>query len=124
MSHKGVLRFLELANVVCMVLVAFWIIFSATAFAEATDSNYESGTSILVVSHAVEQPNVVASNTSRCTDDGHGLGQCCSALHCVVGIPVAPHALPNVPPAALVGPETAELGASLMPGRLDRPPKS
>jgi hypothetical protein len=124
MSHKGFLRFLGLANLARVVLVAFGIMFSATAFAEATDSNHRSATSIFLVSHAVELPNVVAGNASPCTDDRHGLGQCCSALHCVVGIQVAPHALPNVPPAALVGPETADLGASLMPGRLDRPPKS
>lgn len=124
MSRAGFLRLLKRANLACVVFVALAMIFSATAFTKFADSNHRSATSILIVSHAVEQPNVAASKTSPCSDDGHGLGQCCSALHCLVGFPVAPHALPNVPPAALVGPETADLGTSLMPGRLDRPPKS
>jgi hypothetical protein len=124
MAQAGFLRLLNRAKSACAILVAMCVIFTATAFAEVTDSDHRSAPSLLLVSHAVEQPNVEAGNTNPCSDDAHGVGQCCSALHCLVGIAVAPHALPNVPPASLVGAGAADLGASLMPGRLDRPPKS
>jgi hypothetical protein len=96
------------------------MIFSAIAFAEVTDSNHRS---LFLVSPAVEQSNVPARKAIPC-NDAHGVGQCCSVLHCLVGIAVAPSVLAIAPVESLVGAETVDSGASLMAGRLDRPPKS
>ena len=124
MSRAGFLLLLKRANVACAVFVALGVIFSSTAFAEVTDSNYSPAASLLLVSHAVEQSNVAARKAISCPNDTHGVGQCCSVIHCLVGIAVAPSVLAIVPRESLVGAETVDSGASLMPHRLDRPPKS
>ncbi len=124
MSRAGFLRLLKRAKVACVAFVALGIIFSGTAIAEVTDSNYRSAASLSLVSHALEQSNIATRKTIPCTNDTHGVGQCCSVLHCLVGIAVAPSVLAGVSMQSLVGAQTADLGASLLPDRLDRPPKS
>lgn len=124
MSRAGNLRLLKWANLACAVFIALGVIFSAKAFAEVTYSNHRSGISLFLVSQAVEQSNVAARKAIPCTNDAHGVGQCCSVLHCLVGMAIAPSVLAIAPMGSLVGAETVDSGASLMPGRLDRPPKS
>ena len=123
MLRAGYLRLLKWANLACAVFVALGMIFSAIAFAEVTDSNHRSAISLFLVSPAVEQSNVAARKAIPC-NDARGVGQCCSVLHCLLGIAVAPSVLAIAPMECLVGAKTVDSGTSLMPGRLDRPPKS
>jgi hypothetical protein len=120
MSQAIFLRLLNRWKSACAILVALCVVFSATAFAQVTENNDRSDPSHEVVEHA----NVATRQSTPCSNDAHGVEQCCSALHCLVGIAVEPSTLLSAPTASLVGAEMANLGASPMPYRLDRPPKS
>lgn len=106
------------ASVVYVALVALTAIYSTTAFAAGFD--HTVGNSDPLRLEAVR----FSSPTAPCTNNAGETGKCCFILHCLVGIAVGLSVLAIAPMKSLVGAETVDSGASLMPGRLDRPPKS
>ena len=118
MSCAGFLQFIRRASVVYVALVALTAIYSTTAFAAGFDHTAENSVLPRVEAMKLSSPPV------PCTNNADEAGKCCFILHCQIGIAVAPSVLATAPMRSLVGAETVDSGASLMPGRLDRPPKS